>query len=117
MSQHIEGRRVDGYEEVERGGDYWVSYAEDERIANVVFATPGYLDFENHLVMNVITGPGAGDERPRWEISEDADGRVTATPSFLVMWKERGVDRRFHCFLKGGVFEVLDDSTGAELPD
>jgi hypothetical protein len=33
------------------------------------------------------------------------------------MWKELGIDRRFHCFLKGGVFEVLDDGTGAELPD
>lgn len=117
MSTLVEGRRVADHESIERGGDYYVSYSDDGGIANVVFATPGYLDFHGELVLNVITGSAAPTERVCWQVSENPDGRVTADPSFLVMWRERGIDRRFHCFLRAGVFEVLDDSTGAELPD
>lgn len=115
MPKLIEGRRVEEYEAIERPGDYKVDYAEDGQIANVLFATPCFRDFQGEIILNVITGPGMQPpERPCWQVHEDSEGRVTASPSFLVLWPEEGIEKRFHCYLKAGVWEVLDDCVGAE---
>lgn len=110
----VQGRRVADYDAIEKQGDYAVSYAEDGRISSVVFADPGFTDYQDELCMDVVTGPGAPEgERPRWEVTEDAQGRITVSPSFRSQWKECGEEKCFHCFLRGGVFEVLDDCVGA----
>lgn len=112
MPHHVEGRRVEGYEAIERGGDYYVKYAEDGRITAVVFAMPGFTERGGAPLWNRINGPAAEAET-RWEVTEDAEGKVTVSPSILSWWTYAGEDQRFHCFLKGGVWEMLDDCVGA----
>lgn len=113
----VEGRRVDEVSAIERGGDYTVTHGPDGRIASMTFAMPGFGDAAGHgaAVWNRIPGEGSTDERDRvrWTITEDAEGKVTVEPSILAEWPEGGGGRRFHAFLRGGVWDVLDDTVGA----
>lgn len=109
MPRHVEGRKVESVEAVEQPGDYFV-----KRVAAGIealwFAMPGFAQ----PVWNRIPGPAASDGT-RWEITEDAEGRVTVSPSILSWWTEAGAKRRFHAFLKEGIWEVLDDTVGSDL--
>jgi Family of unknown function (DUF6527) len=112
MPTHVEGRRVENVEAIEKSGDYSVKYAGDGRVEAIWFAMPGFPSNR----WNRINGPASARE-PRWEITEDAEGKVTVSPSIRSQWTE-GEEKRqcvFHCFLKGGVWELLDDCVGADL--
>lgn len=115
MSRTVEGRRVDSVEEIERPGDYAVKYAEDGGISSVWFSMPGFP----HPLWNRINGPAwmPGETATRWDVTEDSDGKVTVSPSILSEWTwgPEKARRRFHGYLKGGVWELLDDCVGAEL--
>jgi hypothetical protein len=108
MPTQVKGRRVADIQAIERAGDYCVRYAEDGRVFSVWFAMPG---FPYHF-WNRINGP-ASQYEPRWEVTEDDEGRVTISPSILSWWKWKGEDQRFHCFMRAGVWEILDDTVGA----
>lgn len=114
MARHVEGRRVEGYDGIERGGDYFVKYGEDRAIVAVIFAMPGFDDDGGAPMWNRINGPAGAADGPRWEVTEDAEGRVTCAPSILSEWTwgEDREPRRFHVYLKAGVWEVLDDTVG-----
>lgn len=115
MSTHVEGRRVEGYDGIERGGDYFVKYDADRQIVAVVFAMPGFRDGSGAPMWNRINGPASRFDGPKWEVAEDADGKVTISPSLLTEWTwgEAREQRRFHGYLKAGVWEVLGDTVGA----
>lgn len=119
MAHTVEGRRVEGIQGIEFGGDYAVTHGPDGRIASMTFAMPGFSEVSGHgaALWNRIPGEGSTDERDRvrWTITEDVDGKVTVAPSILAEWPEAGEGRRFHGFLKAGVWEVLDDSVGASF--
>ena len=112
MPRQVEGRRVENVEAIKQGGDYSVKYAEDGRIEAVWFAMPGF----GSPRWKRINGP-ASSEKTRWEVTEDDDGKITVSPSILSEWKwgEDREQRRFHAFLKAGVWEVLDDTVGASF--
>lgn len=107
MSRHVQGQPVESIEAIEQPGDYFVS-STDAGIEALWFAMPG---FPSHK-WNRINGPAWPNE-PRWEISRDVEGVVTVSPSIRSQWNEGEVQRCFHAFLKGGVWEILDDSIGA----
>lgn len=118
---NFEGRRVENVEALERDGDYCLKYANDG-IESMWFVMPGFGPGSGRRgapCWNRIGGPTAPEDQTRWEISEDEQGRVTVDPSILSQWTwgEDQVECRFHCFLKGGVFEILDDTTGAVFPE
>ena len=114
MAQHVEGRRVEGYDGIERGGDYFVKKDADGGIIAVVFAMPGFDHDGEGSQWNRINGPACIGDGPKWQVTEDADGKVTVSPSILSEWAwgQAREPRRFHAFLKAGVWELLDDCLG-----
>ena len=110
MPRHVEGRRVSSQESIERGGDYYVSYTEAGVIEALWFAMPGF----SQPLWNRIGGPGS-DDKIQWVITESSGGAITVDPSIRSRWNE-GLERRcWHGYLKGGVWEVLDDTVGTDL--
>lgn len=109
--KQVDGCRVGSRDDIEDAGDYAVVYGDDGRtIACLWFCMPGFVSHK----WNRIPGPGSENEKSKaWEISEDAAGVVTVSPSILSHWNEGSEQRRFHAFLKQGVWEVLDDTEGA----
>lgn len=112
MPRHVQGRRVASVEDIEHQGDYAVSYTEDGRIEALWLWLPG---FEEPRWSRI--GAQASKDRVRWDISEDASGTITVSPSILSqwIWGEERKQCRWHGFLKGGIWEVLDDTVGAEF--
>jgi hypothetical protein len=43
-------------------------------------------------------------------VTEHDDGTITVEPSILVDWPREGAPRRYHGFLRGGVWETLPDT-------
>ena len=115
MPRHVDGRRVEGYDGIEQPGDFFVKYGEDRAIIAIVFAMPGFRDDSGAPMWNRINGPASTADGPKWEVTEDADGKITVSPSLLTEWTwgEAREPRRFHGYLKAGVWEVLDDTVGA----
>lgn len=112
MPRHVQGRRVDTVKDIERGGDYAVKVNDAGVIEALWFAMPGFPE----QLWNRIGGPGSKDTK-RWYIVEDADGKVTVDPSILTWWTwgTEKAARRFHAYLKQGVWEILDDTVGARF--
>ncbi|HXU02356.1 MAG TPA: hypothetical protein VN903_15425 [Polyangia bacterium] len=110
MSVKRQGRRVAEMDDLMLPGDYTLGYNSDGQIVSMWFSMPG---FPSHR-WNRINGPAA-EREPRWEITEDAEGVVHVEPSIRTQWTEGQEPRCFHGFLHHGVWEVLDDSIGAEL--
>lgn len=113
MPRHVQGRRVESVEDIERSGDYAVKFAVDGRVEALWFAMPGFSE----LMWNRIPGPAAIEANQRWDITVDGDGPATVSPSILSEWTwgEGREHRRFHGYLKAGVWEVLDDTVGAQF--
>lgn len=116
MAKHVDGRRVEGYDGIERGGDYFVKHDAEGGVIAVIFAMPGFGDGEGSM-WNRINGPAATADGPKWEVTEAEDGKVTVSPSILSEWTwgEAREPRRFHAYLKAGVWELLDDCAGMVL--
>lgn len=113
MPTMIEGRRIksDKIADLEKQGDYVVRYIGDE-IEAVWFSMPGFD--KSHW--NRVNGP-ASPEKVRWEITEDDEGRITISPSIKCewTWSESKDHSVFHAYLKNGVWEILDDTIGANF--
>lgn len=111
MSRLVDGRRVGGYDGIELGGDYFVKHDADGGVIAVVFAMPGFDDRDGAPMWNRINGPAGSADGPRWEVTEDAEGKVTVSPSIKSEWThgEAREPRLFHAYLKAGVWELLDD--------
>lgn len=112
MPRHVEGRRVQSLDSLETPGDYFLKYAPGGGVESLLFVMPGF----ERPRWNRINGPLA-DREPRWDITEDTDGKVTVNPSIKSEWTvgEEKAQRRWHGYLKAGVWEILDDTiTGAE---
>lgn len=43
-------------------------------------------------------------------VTEHDDGTITVEPSILVDWPREGAPRRYHGFLRNGVWETLSDT-------
>lgn len=114
MPRHVDGRLVEGYDGIERGGDYFVKHDADGGVIAVGFAMPGFGDGDGSMWKR-INGPAGSADGPRWEVTEGEDGKVTVSPSILSEWThgEAREQRRFHAYLKAGVWEILDDTVGA----
>jgi hypothetical protein len=111
MPRHVEGRRVESAEALERGGDYALKLdPADNRVICMWFIAPG---FEEDRGGNRIGGPASEHDRTKWDIEVGEDGKVTVSPSILSRWLWEGQPRVFHAFLKAGTWEVLDDTVGA----
>lgn len=109
MPRMIEGRRVADIKSLQKDGDYCVKYIGDE-IESVWFSMPGFPT--NHW--NRINGP-ASSEKVKWEVTESSDGKVTIDPSIKTEWTfgPEQTHYVFHAYLKSGVWEILDDTIGA----
>lgn len=112
MPRHVQGRRVESIEDIERGGDYVVKRNDAGAIESLWFAIPGFPE----QLWNRIGGPGSKDTN-RWQIDEGPDGAVTVSPSILTWWTwgPEKAERRFHGFLRQGIWEILDDTVGAQF--
>ncbi len=112
MSRHIQGHRVASIEDLEEGGDYYVKLTDDGRAEALWFAMPGFPESRWNRI-----GGQASTDKTRWDIVVETDESVTVSPSILSEWSwgEEREQRRFHAFLKGGVWEVLDDTIGAHF--
>lgn len=112
MPRHVEGRRVGSIDEIKEPGDYFVKHTEAGEIEALWFAMPG---FPTHMWSRI--GGQASSDKIRWEITEDSEGKVTVDPSIRSQWLW-GEDKKqclFHAYLKAGVWEILDDTIGAEF--
>lgn len=109
--KNVAGHRVDRIRDLTEQGDYCVKYIGDE-IESVWFSMPGFPS--NHW--NRVNGP-ASVEKVKWRVTEDAEGRVTIDPSIKSewVWGDHQDHATFHAYLKEGVWEILDDTIGANF--
>lgn len=99
----MQGRRVRSTEDLEKKGDYCVSYSDDGRIASVWMVLPFKdLDLPVQACWGRILGQGSIDEGPKWEITEDSDGKVTVRPSILTKFTYADIGREWHGYLTSG---------------
>lgn len=112
MPRHVEGRRVaPEWKAIEQPGDYFPIYTDGGDIKAICFSMPGFGQWGR------ISGEADEAPGPKWTITEDDSGAVTVAPSIESKWTwgEEKDERKFHAYLKGGVWELLDDCVGLEL--
>lgn len=58
-----------------------------------------------------VTSPnGLSGRLGNHEVTEHDDGTITVSPSILIAWPSRTQPKRYHGFLRHGVWETLSDT-------
>jgi hypothetical protein len=70
----------------------------------------GRVNHDGEWVWRCRTPNGLGGLLSQHSVTEHDDGTITVEPSILVDWPREGAPRRYHGFLRGGVWETLPDT-------